>query len=229
VNAPPATAVALVAAAAAGRTAPTPVPSLRALRRQRAKGARAPAADQGSWAYDAKAATLVITLPAQPTTVPFNVTVTLACPSAAAVKASATHGGKAGGHSSVGAGGGCGVDSMLSGISGLVTRAVAAKETLNEARICPGEATGQTSSGATQELASLADVLGHHANLADGGGEETSAQAVDNFWAAVAAAPSMVAAALAELNAVDVESLGNSAWRLARAKALLEEASNDLA
>jgi len=295
VNSPPATAVNLVTAlpveadtvekGAPARSVPIPsLYNLRQRRRRRDRGRHLghslteasgeETVGVGSWHYEAKTATLVVTLTAQPTSSAFNLSVSLACPplpaaSAPAATAAAAEGAKQrspllkialhrrggggvvrggaaaarGGAGGVPAGGGgCGVDNLLSGLPGLLWRSLAAKEVLNEARACPGEATGQTTQGALQELAALTDVLTHHARRVgsdpssddDDGGEDGSGggsggdAASKDFWDAVKAAPAMADAAQAELAGVNATALGASAWRLARATALLAEAVNDL-
>jgi alpha-glucosidase (family GH31 glycosyl hydrolase) len=176
----------------------------------------AAATAEPTWYYDGAAAELVVRAPSKPTASAFEVVVTLALPTTTTT-----------GSSSSGTDAKADADALLSGVKGALRRAVQAKEVLNEARACPGEATGETAAngfGATQRLAATGSVLRHHASKSS-----SKSSSGEDFWDAVRGLPQALSDARAELDAVNSTALGASEWRLVQAKAMLQVAAEDLA
>mmetsp|Transcript_9635 Transcript_9635/g.21979 ORF Transcript_9635/g.21979 Transcript_9635/m.21979 type:complete len:813 (-) Transcript_9635:259-2697(-) len=117
-------------------------------------------------------------------------------------------------------------DALLSGVRGAFRRAALAKLVLNEARLCPGEVTGQQSSGALQTLAATPARLSRAAALDPAAAGDVAGDGSAAFWELVAGLPGMVMAARREV--ADINATSESAWRVKHATALLRVAYDDL-
>jgi uncharacterized protein (DUF885 family) len=107
---------------------------------------------------------------------------------------------------------------ILSGVRGVIRRALLAKECLNEARMCPGETTGEQDKGQLQRLASISSIITHAANNHD----------YDNFWNTVSSIPSALDDSIQELQDLNATDLKIGAWRVVKAIAYLQAAADEL-
>eukprot|EP00615_Pteridomonas_danica_P000377 CAMPEP_0114363576 /NCGR_PEP_ID=MMETSP0101-20121206/26710_1 /TAXON_ID=38822 ORGANISM="Pteridomonas danica, Strain PT" /NCGR_SAMPLE_ID=MMETSP0101 /ASSEMBLY_ACC=CAM_ASM_000211 /LENGTH=940 /DNA_ID=CAMNT_0001510367 /DNA_START=107 /DNA_END=2927 /DNA_ORIENTATION=+ len=171
--------------------------------------------DNGSWYYDGTTTTLIISITDQSTTSPFSISCQFSQPSsqheknyfkhyALLNKISRTTTSSSSLYLSQ--------DILLSGVRGVLRRSLMAKEILNEARLCPGETTGEQNEGALQLLSSTSSILTNNAMNLN----------YDMFWNTISNIPNSLYDAMNEIDTLLVNQTKIGEWRVVQARAYLE-------